>query len=88
MEESIGKVDYINFETFRVLMKNRGMIPGEIQFVFNTADRTKSNKLSQIEWQSFYRVFVEPFEKCDASKKYLLTRDEFGACLESDEELK
>jgi hypothetical protein len=33
-------------------------------------------------------VFVEPFEKCDASKKYLLTRDEFGACLESDEELK
>lgn len=30
MEESIGKVDYINFETFRVLMKNRGMIPGEI----------------------------------------------------------
>jgi hypothetical protein len=46
MEETIGKVDYINFETFKTLMKNRGMIPGEIQFVFNTADRTKSNKLS------------------------------------------
>jgi len=33
-------------------------------------------------------VFIEPFEKCDASKKYLLTKEEFGACLESDEELK
>lgn len=33
-------------------------------------------------------MFIEPFEKCDASKKYLLTKEEFGACLESDEELK
>jgi len=46
MKEVIGETDFINFENFRILMKNRGMIPGEIQFVFNTADRTKANKLS------------------------------------------
>jgi hypothetical protein len=45
MEATIGKVDYINFESFKTLMKNRGMIPGEILFLFNTADRTKNNKL-------------------------------------------
>jgi hypothetical protein len=30
MEEIIGKVDYISKESFRTMMKNRGMIPGEI----------------------------------------------------------
>jgi len=45
MEEVLGNVEYINFESFKTLMKNRGMIPGEILFLFNTADRTKSNKL-------------------------------------------
>ena len=38
MEALIGKVDYINKETFRKMMKNRGMIPGEIQFIFSTID--------------------------------------------------
>lgn len=45
MEEVLGNVEYINFESFKTLMKNRGMIPGEILFLFNTADRTKNNKL-------------------------------------------
>lgn len=45
MEEVIGKTDFISLEHFRTLFKNRGMIPGEIQFVFNTVDRNKNNKL-------------------------------------------
>lgn len=45
MEEHIGRTDVITYDMFKHLMKNRGMIPGEIQFVFNTADRTKINKL-------------------------------------------
>jgi len=30
-------------------------------------------------------VFIEPFEKCDESKDWLLTKDEFTKCLESEE---
>jgi hypothetical protein len=85
MEELLGKTDFISLEQFRMLMKNRGMIPGEIQFVFNTVDRNKNNKLDQIEWQSFWLVFIEPFEKCDTGKKYLMNADEFGKCLEEPE---
>lgn len=50
MEGTIGKVEYINFDSFRQLFRNRGMIPGEIQFLFNTVDRNKNNKLNQPEW--------------------------------------
>jgi hypothetical protein len=46
MEEIIGKVEYINKESFRTLMKNRGMIPGEIQFLFSTIDIDKRNKIN------------------------------------------
>lgn len=85
MEEVIGKTDWINFEMFKILFKNRAMIPGEINTVFNTADMKKQNKLDQTEWQSFFKVFIEPFEKCDEDKDYLLSQDEFGKCLESEE---
>jgi len=30
-------------------------------------------------------VFIEPFEKCDEDKNYLLSKEEFTKCLESEE---
>jgi hypothetical protein len=30
MAEVLGGTDYVNMEKFRILMKNRGLIPGEI----------------------------------------------------------
>jgi hypothetical protein len=88
MAEVIGGTDFVTFEKFKILMKNRGLIPGEIQFLFNTADRTKSNKIKQVEWTSFFRVFIEPFEKCDEDKNYLLNKDELVKCLDEDDYLK
>ena len=45
ISDILGGTDFVNFDKFKILMKNRGLIPGEIQFLFNTADRTKSNKI-------------------------------------------
>lgn len=38
-----------------------------------------------MDWQSFYLVFIVPFEKCDEDKDWLLNKDEFAKCLVSEE---
>jgi len=39
------------------------------------------NIVTDTEWAEFFNNFIEPFQKCDPDKNYLLNTKEFKACL-------
>lgn len=73
----------ITFYSFIEIYKNHKLTLGEIKHVFTTADMNKDNQVDATEWKMFYKLFVKPFERCDADLDYTINSKEMEKCIES-----
>lgn len=62
---------YLSLSNFVQQNQNRNMNRGELTMLFRTADLSKKNRITKRDWETFYWLFVIPFEKdCDTDKNY------------------
>ena len=73
----------ITFYSFIEIYKNHKLTLGEIKHVFTTADMNRDNQVDASEWKMFYKLFVKPFERCDADLDYTIDSKEMEKCFES-----
>ena len=62
---------YHDLTQFFHVFKNRELTQGEIKIVFRTADVNSDKKVSPLEWNQFWDLFVNPFQILDIGNKYL-----------------
>jgi hypothetical protein len=73
----------ITFYSFIEIYKNHKLTLGEIKHVFTTADMNRDNQVDANEWRFFYKLFVKPFERCDADLDYTINAKEMEKCIKS-----
>jgi Ca2+-binding EF-hand superfamily protein len=74
---------FCEFSEFVSAMKNKAMTHGELRAIFRVVDKNDDNKIHGNEWFNFHRIFVEPFEQCDADKDVELSKEELTKCFET-----
>ena len=60
----------------------------DIKNIYSIADKDKHGKLSKTNWDSFYSIFISPFQSCDVNTDHLLDFREFQDCFKEKFEKK
>lgn len=71
----------IDISEFQNIMVNKGLTKGEINYVFDTINTNKTEKINEFQYNQFYQIVVKGFIECDTDKDYFISKEELGDCL-------
>jgi len=77
-----------DFTELERILKNHAVTKGEARNIFSIIDINNDNQLNDMEWRNFRRIFVEPFEKCDADQDYFLSEEELLKCMSDTDDFR
>ena len=74
----------MDFQTFNSLSLDKNLTFFQTQSLFILIDQNKDGRVDVKEWNSFYELFIDPYEeKCDSDHQYNLNLEGFQKCIQS-----